>query len=210
VGQPGEIHHQLPQGPLRRPRDEGERLRLFLAPETGRGNAGVVAPHVRQDVSGSIRRVLRLGHEPRLLEPGRGKGERGSRTAEVDGQRQPLRQRDGFLLERSGHEAREDQDRGISAAVLFLRRERGEHLELQPSRAVEIQGDRASRAVPARCGDHERAVFQGEKALPEGERTLPRSDRESHVGVRGEGRRRQGQAPGRSQGRDGDQRVLSR
>ena len=36
---------------LWRPRDEGERFRLFLAPETGRGNAGVVAPPVRQDVS---------------------------------------------------------------------------------------------------------------------------------------------------------------
>ena len=62
----------------------------------------------------------------------------------------------------------------------------------------------------ARRGDPERAVFPGEETLPEGKRGVPRSDPESHLGVRGEGRTRQGQAPGRSQGRHGDQRVLSR
>ncbi len=109
-----------------------------------------------------------------------------------------------------GMKPEEDQDGGLPVAVLFLRREGREHLELRPSRAVEIQGDRAARAVDARRGDHERALLPGEEALPEGERGLPRSDRESHVGVRGEGPAGEGEAPRHSQGRDGDQRVLPR
>jgi len=62
-----------------------------------------------------------------------------------------------------------------------LRGEGREHIELQPPRAMEVQGRRAFRPVNSRCGDHEELYFPGEEALPEGKRGLSRSDPESHL-----------------------------
>ena len=124
--------------------------------------------------------------------------------------RRPLRPRDVLLLARAGHEAGGDPDRGLPAALLLLRRKGREHLELQPPRAVALQGDRADRAVALRRRDPERAALQGEGALPEGEGRLPRPDPEAHLGVRGEGQAGEDQAPRRPEGREGDQRVLPR
>ena len=85
-GNRGQVHHQLPQGRVRRAGDEGERLRLRLAAEAGRGDGGVVAPPLHQDAPRRVRGVLRLGHEPRLLEHRRRQGAGGAREAQVDGQ----------------------------------------------------------------------------------------------------------------------------
>ena len=141
-----QVLRQLPQGDLRRERDAGERVRLPVAAEARRRAERLLARDVRRDVQGRLQGLLRLGAEPGLLGLERRQGPQGAREAGVDGQRQPLRQRDRLVLARPRREPGGDQDRGLHAALRLLGREGGEHLQLGSLGPVALQGGRAPRA----------------------------------------------------------------
>ena len=67
VVQPGQVHHELPQGDLRRQGAQGQRLRLCLAAEARRRHERFLAHALRPDAQGKVRRVLCLGPEPGLF-----------------------------------------------------------------------------------------------------------------------------------------------
>ncbi len=91
-------------------------------------------------LKGRVRRLLCLGAEPGMFRRQLQQDPRGLDQAQMDGQRQPLRQRDRVLLARSRHEPQGHPDRGLHAAVRLLGGERGEYLQFRTLGAVALQG----------------------------------------------------------------------
>ena len=73
-----------------------------------------------QMLQGEVRRVLCLGPESGLFRRQFEQDPAGARQTQMDGERQPLRQRDRLVLEGSRHEPEGYPDRGLPAALLHL------------------------------------------------------------------------------------------
>lgn len=71
-------------------------------------------------VEGQARRPVRLGHEPRLLRPERQQKPRGYGKAQVAGERQPVRQRNRFVLARPRQGPDPDRHGSLLPALLHV------------------------------------------------------------------------------------------
>ncbi len=135
-----QVHRELPAVHVRHERHPGRGLQLSA--QARRRRRLLLAHPLRPDVQGKVHRLLRLGHEPGGNRRPLQQGAPGPDQARLDGQRQPLRQRDGLFLERPRHGPHKDQDRGLHAALRLLHREGRQHLQQRPLDAVALQGRR--------------------------------------------------------------------
>ena len=93
-----QVHRELPALHVRHEHHPGGGLQL---PAQARRRRRLLLAHpLRPDVQGKVHGFLRLGHEPGELRRLLQQGAPGHDEARLDGQRQPLRQRDGLLLEK--------------------------------------------------------------------------------------------------------------
>ena len=112
----------------------------YVTAQARRRGQLLLAHPLRPDVQGKVHGLFRLGHEPGELRRLLQQGAPGPGEARLDGQRQPLRQRDGLLLERPRHGPDKGQDRGLHAALRLFGREGRQHLQQRPLDAVALQG----------------------------------------------------------------------
>ena len=193
VGQPGQVHHELPQGHLRDKAKKENDFGYAWLPKIDEGMNASWLMLFDQMHNGKFEGFFAWGQNPACSGANSNKTRQALAKLKWMVNVNLFDNETGSFWKGPGMNPEGYPDRGLPASRRFIRGKGRQPFELRQVGPVAIQGHRSHRPVQAGFGDHERALLQGKELVPETGRKIPGADREPDLELWGKGRRRQGQ-----------------